>query len=82
MAVRRSGGGTGRSLPGARRADHGRQREPVRETDGNAVLPTPVIGVVGLLEDASKLLTRVFPAAGLEIVVLGENHGELGGGEY
>jgi len=52
------------------------------ETDGNAVLPTPVIGVVGLLEDASKLLTRVFPAAGLEIVVLGENHGELGGSEY
>jgi len=52
------------------------------ETDGSAILPTPVIGVVGLLEDASKLLTRVFPAAGLEVVVLGENHGELGGSEY
>ncbi len=37
------------------------------ETDGRAVLPTPVIGVVGLLDDASRVLTRVFPAAGLEI---------------
>ena len=43
------------------------------ETDGRAILPTPVIGVVGLLEDASRVLTRVFPAAGLEIVLLGEN---------
>jgi phosphoribosylformylglycinamidine synthase len=52
------------------------------ETDGRAVLPTPVIGVVGLLEDASRVLTRVFPSAGLDIVVLGDNLGELGGSEY
>ena len=52
------------------------------ETDGRAILPTPVLGVVGVLDDASCLLTRVFPAAGLEILVLGDNHGELGGSEY
>jgi phosphoribosylformylglycinamidine synthase subunit PurL len=52
------------------------------ETDGRAILPTPVIGVVGLLEDASRVLTRVFPSAGLDIVVLGDNLGELGGSEY
>ncbi len=52
------------------------------ETDGRAVLPTPVIGVVGLLEDASRVLTRVFPAAGLDIVLVGGNLGELGGSEY
>jgi phosphoribosylformylglycinamidine synthase len=52
------------------------------ETDGTGILPTPVLAVVGLLEDASKVLTRVFPEAGLEIVLLGDNAGELGGSEY
>ena len=52
------------------------------ETDGQAIYPTPVLGVVGLLEDATRLLTRVFPADGLEIVLLGGAAGELGGSEY
>jgi phosphoribosylformylglycinamidine synthase len=52
------------------------------ETDGQAILPTPVIGVVGLLDDASTALARVFPEAGLDIVLLGSNPGELGGSEY
>ena len=52
------------------------------ETDGHAVLPTPIIGVLGVLEDASKVRTRTFPGAGLELVLFGTNHGELGGSEY
>jgi phosphoribosylformylglycinamidine synthase len=28
------------------------------ETDGRAIYPTPVIGVVGLLEDAERTLRR------------------------
>ena len=52
------------------------------ETDGRAILPTPVIGVVGVLEDASHVRTRVFPESGLDIVLLGDNPGELGGSEY
>ncbi len=52
------------------------------ETEGRAVLPTPIIGVVGLLEDASHVRTRLFSDAGLDIVLVGEGRGELGGSEY
>ena len=52
------------------------------ETDGKAILPTPVIGVVGVIEDASRLTLRAFPESALDIVLLGDNLGELGGSEY
>ncbi|MGE0446110.1 MAG: phosphoribosylformylglycinamidine synthase subunit PurL [Vicinamibacterales bacterium] len=52
------------------------------ETDGNAVLPTPVIGVVGLIEDAECVVRRTFRAADDVIVLLGESKAELGGSEY
>ena len=52
------------------------------ETDGRAIYPTPVLGVVGLIDDVTRVLTRVFPAGGLEIVLLGDASGELGGSEY
>jgi phosphoribosylformylglycinamidine synthase len=52
------------------------------ETEGHAIFPTPVIGVVGLLEDASKTVTRTFKTEGSAVVLLGENLGELGGSEY
>jgi phosphoribosylformylglycinamidine synthase II len=52
------------------------------ETNGEAIYPTPVIGVVGLLDDASRVVARPFREAGDEIVLLGEGFGELGGSEY
>jgi phosphoribosylformylglycinamidine synthase len=52
------------------------------ETDGRAIYPTPVIGVVGVIEDAARALARSFRRAGDEIVLLGEGLGELGGSEY
>jgi len=52
------------------------------ETDGQAIYPTPIIGVVGLIEDAARVVARTFKKAGDEIVLLGENYGELGGSEY
>jgi phosphoribosylformylglycinamidine synthase len=52
------------------------------ETDGRAIYPTPVIGVVGLIEQASRLLTRRFQGTGHVIVLLGNGYGELGGSEY
>jgi phosphoribosylformylglycinamidine synthase len=52
------------------------------ETDGRAIHPTPVIGVVGLLEHADRVLGRSFRAAGDAIILLGEGRGELGGSEY
>ena len=47
-----------------------------------------MLGVVGLLEDAGRVLTRLFPAAGLDVVLLGDavpgpgGAGGLGGSEY
>jgi phosphoribosylformylglycinamidine synthase len=52
------------------------------ETDGRAVLPTPVLGVVGLIEHADRVVRRAFRTAGDAIVLLGESHAELGGSEY
>ena len=52
------------------------------ETDGAAIYPTPVVGVVGVIEDARHVLSRVFRAGGDDIVLLGTGFGELGGSEY
>jgi phosphoribosylformylglycinamidine synthase len=52
------------------------------ETDGKGVLPTPVLGVVGLVEDADMVVRRAFRAAGDVVVLLGESRDELGGSEY
>jgi phosphoribosylformylglycinamidine synthase len=52
------------------------------ETDGNAIYPTPIIGVVGVIEDASCTLGRVFRDSGRDIVLLGDVVSGLGGSEY
>ena len=52
------------------------------ETDGKAIYPTPVIGIVGLIEDASIVVGQAFPSDGLKIVLLGETRAELGATEY
>lgn len=48
------------------------------ETNGNAILPTPVIGGVGLLKDLSKAIPNAFPAAALSVLLIGETQGWLG----
>jgi phosphoribosylformylglycinamidine synthase len=52
------------------------------ETDGKAVLPTPVIGVVGLIEHADSVVRRAFRSGDDVIVMLGDSRAELGGSEY
>ena len=52
------------------------------ETDGKAILPTPVLGVVGLIEDAASVVRRAFRSEGDAIVLLGQTQDELGGSEY
>jgi phosphoribosylformylglycinamidine synthase len=52
------------------------------ETEGKAILPTPVLGVVGLIEDAATVVGKSFRAEGDAVVLLGTGHGELGGSEY
>jgi phosphoribosylformylglycinamidine synthase len=52
------------------------------ETDGRAIQPTPIIGVVGLLDHVDHVVTTRFQRAGDLIVLLGEGRGELGGSLY
>jgi phosphoribosylformylglycinamidine synthase II len=52
------------------------------ETDGNAIYPTPTIGVVGLLDHAGHVVGCRFREPGDVIVLLGDGRGELGGSEY
>ena len=48
------------------------------ETDGNAILPTPNVGGVGLIEDLARMVGTAWPVAGLDLVLLGECLGWLG----
>jgi phosphoribosylformylglycinamidine synthase subunit PurL len=52
------------------------------ETDGNGIYPTPVIGMVGLIDDPRHTTTQWFTTDGDAIVVLGANTDEIGGSEY
>ncbi len=52
------------------------------ESEESTVYPTPVIGMVGLLENANKRLTSFFKLPGDLIYLLGEDYEELGGSEY
>jgi phosphoribosylformylglycinamidine synthase II len=52
------------------------------ETSGTAILPTPIVGVVGVLDDAGRLATQWFKAAGQRIALLGPDAVSLGGSEY
>ncbi len=47
-----------------------------------AVFPTPVIGMLGLIEDAEKAMTSNFKNEGDDIYLIGENCSEIGGSEY
>lgn len=51
------------------------------ETNGVAVYPTPVVGMVGLIEDLSHITTQLFKQAGDLIYVIGEAKPEFGGSE-
>ena len=52
------------------------------ETDGKAIYPTPVLGIVGLVEDAAHVIGQTFPSGSLKIVLLGQTRAELGASEY
>lgn len=52
------------------------------ESPHTAVYPTPVIGMVGLIEDLNHITTAQFKNVGDLIYVFGEDKEELGGSEY
>ncbi len=52
------------------------------ESKTSAVFPTPTIGMLGIIDDISKVMSADFRNAGDEIYMLGEMKEELGGSEY
>ena len=57
------------------------------ETQGQAVLPTPVVGALGLLDDAAQTVGAAFPAPDLAVMLLGPGPEtaapeDLAGSEY
>lgn len=51
------------------------------ETNGKAIYPTPMIGMVGLIEDLSHITTQEFKQAGDLIYVVGETSNDFNGSE-
>src|SRR5262249_30216198 len=51
------------------------------ETEGRAIYPTPILGVVGLLEEADRALAPWFKDERDTVSLVGEPHGALGGSE-
>ena len=52
------------------------------ETSGQSILPTPVIGGVGLIRDHRKSVRAAFPTAGQAILLIGKTTGWLGASIY
>ena len=52
------------------------------QTGSVAILPTPVIGVLGVIEDVRKRTPMSFNEAGLELFLLGETDENLSGSEW
>ena len=52
------------------------------ETNGLSIYPTPMLGMVGLIEDAERTMTQWFKSEGDDIILLGPTREDLGGSEY
>ncbi|MBH0198566.1 MAG: phosphoribosylformylglycinamidine synthase subunit PurL [Nitrospira sp.] len=52
------------------------------ETNGLSIYPTPMLGMVGLIERADQAMTQWFKAEGDDIILLGAVREDLGGSEY
>ena len=52
------------------------------ESPNASVFPTPVIGMLGLMDDAARAVTSHFRDDGDVIIELGTNRGHIGGSEY
>jgi phosphoribosylformylglycinamidine synthase len=52
------------------------------ETEGRGILPTPVIGMVGLMEDVRRVITPGFKKEGDVIALFGTTQDDLANSEY
>ena len=52
------------------------------ETNGLSIYPTPMLGMVGLIEQADQAMTQWFKTEGDDVILLGAAREDLGGSEY
>jgi phosphoribosylformylglycinamidine synthase len=52
------------------------------ETNGLSIYPTPMLGMVGLIEQADQAMTQWFKQDGDDVILLGATREDLGGSEY
>jgi phosphoribosylformylglycinamidine synthase subunit PurL len=52
------------------------------QTGDTAILPTPVVGVLGVLDDVGRRTPQGFREPGQQVYLLGETRDELGGSEW
>lgn len=52
------------------------------DTEGISIYPSPVLGIVGEVEDLAKAVTPGFKEDGQSIILIGKNKEELGASEY
>ena len=52
------------------------------ETNGLSIYPTPIVGMVGLIESLNHVTTQWFKTLGDRILLFGETKEDLGGTEY
>ncbi len=52
------------------------------QTGAVAILPTPVIGVLGVIDDVRTRTPMSFDVAGLDLYLLGDTHADLAGSEW
>lgn len=52
------------------------------DTEGVSIYPTPVLGIVGMVDDVKKISGPAFKEDGDILILLGENKDELGASEY
>ena len=52
------------------------------QTGDVAILPTPIIGVLGVIQDVRTRMPMSFDVAGLELYLLGETRADLAGSQW
>jgi phosphoribosylformylglycinamidine synthase len=52
------------------------------ETDGGGIAPTPVIGMIGVIDNSRHIATQWFKNEGRAVILLGKTAGDLGASVY
>ena len=52
------------------------------ESGGASIYPTPMIGMLGLIDDVERVMPNTFQGPEQDIILIGEEEGSLAGSEY